>query len=63
MQSLSGDNIWFATNGDIYRYAEAVKKAEVTDTEVKNKSDMTLYFNINGKNVEIAPGNSYKINE
>lgn len=62
MQTLSEDNIWFATNGDIYRYAEAAKKAVVTDTAVENKSDIRLYFNINGKNVEIAPGETYKIN-
>ncbi|MBQ8525924.1 MAG: polysaccharide deacetylase family protein [Clostridia bacterium] len=56
-------NIWFATNGDVYRYVEATKLVDVTDTTVANKSDMTVYYNINGKNIELAPGESYTIAE
>ena len=62
MQKLSSqDDIWFATNGDIYRYVEATKLVEVSEKTVKNNSDMTVYYNINGKNVEIKAGESYSI--
>ena len=30
-------------------------------TTVKNNSDMTVYYNINGQNVEIAPGETFSI--
>ena len=56
-------NIWFATNGDVYRYVEATKLVEVTDTTVTNNSDMTVYYNINGKNVELAAGDVYTIGQ
>ena len=56
-------NIWFATNGDVYRYVEATKLVEVTDTAVTNNSAMTVYYNINGKNVELAPGATYTIGQ
>ena len=55
------DDIWFATNGDIYRYVEATKLVEVTENSVKNNSNMTVYYNINGQNVEIKPGKTYTI--
>jgi len=54
-------DIWFATMGDIYRYAEALKLVEVTDTAVTNNSDLTVYYSINGANVEIAPKASYNL--
>ena len=56
-------NIWFATNGDVYRYVEATKLVEVTDTTVTNNSGMTVYYNINGKNVELAAGDVYTIGQ
>ena len=61
MQKLQPENIWFATNGDIYRYVEATKLVEITDTTVTNNSDMTVYYNINGTNVELAPGAVYSV--
>ncbi|UKI37287.1 MAG: hypothetical protein L6V93_03625 [Clostridiales bacterium] len=56
IKSLSGDNIWLASNGEIYNYVEAVKKADITDTEIRNNSDLTLYFNVNGKIQKYPPG-------
>ena len=62
MQKLSAEkDIWKATNGDVYRYVEATKLVEVTEMSVKNNSDMTVYYNINGQNVEIAPGATFTI--
>ncbi len=54
-------DIWFATMGDIYRYAQALKLVEVTDAAVTNNSDLTVYYSINGANVEIAPKSSYNL--
>lgn len=62
MQKLSAEkDIWKTTNGDVYRYVEATKLVEVTEMSVKNNSDMTVYYNINGQNVEIAPGATFTI--
>ena len=62
MKTLSSDEtIWFATNADIYRYVEATRLLEQTDTAVKNNSDMTVYCNINGRNVKLGPSETYKI--
>ena len=61
MKTLQPHNIWFATNGDIYRYVEATKLVEITETSVTNNSDMTVYYNINGSNVELAPGEVYSV--
>lgn len=55
------ENIHFATMGDIYRYVEATKLVEINDTSVINNSDMTVYYNINGLNISIAPGDVYNI--
>ena len=64
MQKLAAEeDIWKATNGDIYRYVEATKLVEVTEKTVKNNSDMTVYYNINGKNVSIAPGKTFSISK
>ena len=56
-------NIWFATMGDIYRYAQAIKLVEVTDTSVINNSDITVYYNINGVNIAIEPKSSYNLDK
>ena len=62
MQKLSAEeDIWKATNGDVYRYVEATKLVEVTETTVTNNSDITVYYNVNGKNVEIKSGKTYTI--
>ena len=61
MKKLQPHNIWFATNGDIYRYVEATKLVEITETTVTNNSDMTVYYNINGSNIELAPGEVYSV--
>lgn len=61
MKKLAAENdIWKTTNGDVYRYVEATKLVEVTEKYVKNNSDMTVYYNINGQNVEIKAGETFK---
>ena len=62
MQKLAAEeDIWKATNGDIYKYVEATKLVEITEKSVKNNSDMTLYFNINGENVTLKPGKVFSV--
>ena len=46
---------YYATVRDIMAQEDAIRAAEVTDAEVKNNSDLTLYALIDGKRVEIAP--------
>ena len=63
MKKLQNEDIWFATNGDVYNYVEASKLVEKTDTTIKNNSTVPLYFSINGENVTIAAGATYDITE
>jgi len=62
ISKLANENIWFATNGDVYRYCEAVSKAVVSDAQIINNSDMTLYYQVNGENIKIASGETYSLN-
>ncbi len=48
-------DVWYATNIEIFKYLEAMEKAEITETYIENKSDITLYFDIDGNTTEIAP--------
>lgn len=61
MQKLASDNIWFATNGDIYEYVEATKLLVQEENTVTNNSDMTVYCQINGINKALAPNEVYTI--
>ncbi len=64
MQTLAAEgDIWFATNGDIYKYVEATKLLETTTSTVKNNSAMTVYVNINGRNVALPAGETYTIGQ
>lgn len=60
---LAGDNIWLATCGEIYDYVTAMDKLYTTPYGVRNMSDIPLYLNINGTNVEVLPGEEYFVNE
>lgn len=63
LAKLAGENIWLATCGEIYDYVSAMEKLYETPYGVRNLSDMTLYANINGVNVEVAPGEEYYVDE
>ena len=54
------EDFWYATVRDIFHYEDAVKAATVTENEIVNNSEITLYAKINGKRVTLFPGDSYK---
>jgi hypothetical protein len=43
------EDYFYATIAEIYDYSEAVKALEITDTEIKNQSDLDLYVKIDGE--------------
>ncbi len=59
LSKLKDANVWFATNGEVYDYANAMNQLSILDNTVKNLSDQTLYLYVNGKKVELKPGETY----
>lgn len=55
------DEFWYATVRDIFEYEDAVNSATVTDDEITNNSDKTVYAIVNGEKIIINPGEAYKI--
>ena len=47
------------TNLELSRYAAGMKQTVITDGEIKNRSDMPLWFRVDGKIVYIKPGETY----
>jgi hypothetical protein len=56
------EDFWYANVRDIFDYEDAVKAATVTDTEIVNNSEKTLYAVVNGKRVTLFPHDVYKFN-
>ena len=50
------EDLYLATNIDICLYLKALNKLEITQTYVKNNSDIPLYISINNINHLIEPG-------
>lgn len=46
---------WYATCGDICKYALEMRKAVITDSYIENPSDEVLWFKIDGNTVELNP--------
>ncbi len=59
----SGEDIWFATNMEIYEYVEAYKRLvySADGKTVYNPTLYTLYFDVDGVPYSIAPGQTLKI--
>ena len=55
------NDFYYATVCDIFSYEDAVRAATVTDTEVKNNSDLTLYIKVDGEKIKVAPKSTYKL--
>lgn len=50
------DTYWYASVEDIFDYEEATRLLSVSDTEVSNESNTTLYIACDGKRYTLAPG-------
>ncbi len=55
------EKYYSASVEEIFAYADAVTAIEITDTEVKNPTDITLYIKVDGKRVTLAPKSCYKL--
>ena len=55
------DDIWKATNIEVYDYIQALDGLEITQTYVKNNSDrIAVNIMVNGKKAVIEPGMTYR---
>lgn len=52
---------YYASVGDIFAYEDAVKSLKITDTEITNEADITLYVKIDGERVVLPPKSTLKI--
>ncbi|MBQ2746282.1 MAG: polysaccharide deacetylase family protein [Clostridia bacterium] len=53
------DDIWYATNIEIYDYVTAMRKAEIGDTYIINPTDTELFFDVNGEVVSVKPNTRF----
>ncbi len=50
---------WYASVGEIFAYEDAVRALRVTDTEIKNDSEITLYITADGERITLEPHSVY----
>lgn len=55
------EDYWYATVRDIFRYEDAVKALQVTDSEIYNPSDISLYIKVDEKRVILRPRSTYPL--
>lgn len=57
------DDVWYATNIEIFEYLEAYKqlKTSVDGNTVYNPTNTELFFNVEGKNYSLLPGETLHI--
>lgn len=62
-QMCKKDDIYYAAMGEIASYAEACKKVIVSKDgkTLENKSDMTIFFMLNGKNMKVDAGKTVTV--
>lgn len=55
-RNISGSlDTWYATNIEIFDYVTAIRKAVITENQIENKSDRTLYFSIDDEPTQVEP--------
>ena len=63
LAKLEDEGVWFATNKEVYDYINALNKVIYNVNSVTNGSDITVYVQVNGKNVELEAGETFLLNE
>jgi len=56
------NDFWYASVGEIFDYEDAIKALVITETEIKNDSDIDLYVKIDGDPKVIAAHTAYRLN-
>ena len=60
LHRVAGDeNAVAMTNLELARYTAGMKLAQITDRKVRNESNMTLWFRVDGKVICLQPGECY----
>ena len=52
---------YYATVGDILDYEDAIKSAQITDTEIINNSDLSIYAKIDGEKQIVPPKTTLRL--
>ena len=55
------EDYWCATVRDIFEYEDAVKELQITETEIYNPTDITLYIKADGERIVLRPGSRYSV--
>ncbi len=55
------DDIAYLTNIEVYDYITAIRKVEIKDTKIINKSNINLYLKVDNKFITIKPYDSYDV--
>lgn len=56
------DDMWYCTNYELYSYLAAMEKLTISETEIKNGSDIALWCIVNGEAIEIKANETYSLN-
>lgn len=59
------DDVWYAANGEIYGYLQAVKRLQFSAdrTMIYNPSAIEVWFSIDGETVSVLPGRTFQVTE
>ena len=55
------DTYWYASVEEIFDYEEATAMLEISDTEIKNPSNIEVYLEIDGNKASIKPNSALRI--
>ena len=54
-------DFYYASVSEIFDYEDAINALEVTDTEIYNPSELTVYIKVDGKCVTVPPKSTHKL--
>ncbi|MBR3145356.1 MAG: polysaccharide deacetylase family protein [Clostridia bacterium] len=55
------DDVWYATNIEIYDYITNLRRTRYDDTYIDNPTDIPIYFEINGKVIAAPPHSRFGV--
>ena len=58
---LRQEKYFYGTIGQIFDYEDAIKALVITDTEIINRSALTLYLKVDGERITVAPRATYQL--
>ena len=60
---IAADNdVTSLTNAELVRYLKAIRNADITDHCIINNSDLTLWFEIDGRTISVEPHTYFELN-